>query len=1301
MQPGSVVDVNRMMQIQEIIAQKKQLLSELEQQLEALQNKRKQTDFVPPINLQASEVAEQIKLVQRDLRLWAASERWATMTMPEVLRRIREMLDDIRKIVRESHNFKPDKAVLTTEIEAVMRRQSTLREDMNGLVQLLDQGMLEKDVLGLYAILYDEPHFAGNGWVIIDDVKEVESLGFNVWAVKVGSGATLFKAANFTDVSQDIYADIPLLMPTAPFQLPWNERLSRLMAFPQSIKLWDADKVAFSGAWAIKRGDLFLSLTGNDELTLTPYVADNELFQIDMVREIIPNKRREVVLQHVEITGDTFRRRAIRVQGHQTLMMTDEGSKRNFSLGVGNQWLTYDSATQRYTLTADMVKRAVFTLDVKIAASESQVGKLDAGEVAVYENRNYWGRAWVINRELSSFTKFKDLNDRVSSMRFGERTGATLFRHSINSNATTDDPVVVSPAALAWLPTALQNQQNALKEDLYTNQPSLSRSQIGDNQLSALRTWQIVDAVPYTCVLSQDYRYENGRLRDFSAYRVTLQLPQNVSTVWVSATDTASIVVNETVYTIDEDHPTAFPAPPMGGLVITLHAQALKAPALRIRTSTMAENSYFLIFPDAAAHKRIVDMPPDALWEARDKHGKPLVNQNRFNRTQIGNAQRAIQAMVRSIRYDTITGMGGRQERRTLSTQHFQNDGLAVNLSISSGGGMAARAGAAVVVPEMQGFKWLSSADVTSAQARINAVPNLKRSTARSLDEFFNEAGSEIEEFFVSTTGEEGKKILQVVISTGKTVGTFLLDTADKVIDFAEKIFRAIGATILRVIEYLQFLFEWDDILATSQMLNRQFNQVLTKIKAAPDWMEDKLHDLLEMLRTLIREKLGALIEQLGDKIPSEVSADSASDFIGEVMDKIFWVFSKLQSLISMPGSSEEDNQNSILQILYDGLKAELEHIADAGSDLYQELSALFETALNDPTNYQGLLAGSLVILDTLLETMLTSLEIILTTIFRVIKAAIEKIHEMLDEKIDVPFFTSLYHDITKQDLTVQNLISLIFAIPVTVATKLMDSSGGASSSARRARDNQREGSEDDGKDDDNNPLKRGFGVTSVVCSIVSGIITTGLDVLPPEAESASGKFTVIMEIAVWLGSLAVVGSSWADLVLSSEIDFKADLSDESWATSLATFEGLLVMIDLVGLGVGVFSGRPSMFRRLRIGGKSQKTVLPARTSGKGSGGVDIGPWIGTGIGAVHLALNIGYMVTMKDPDPFEIIAISASNLPEIAAFCRAEPIIKGSNYLSLVALGALDGVYVLVLIATAKWLCEPVEVIEPPPASI
>ncbi len=295
------------------------------------------------------------------------------------------------------------------------------------------------------------------------------------------------------------------------------------------------------------------------------------------------------------------------------------------------------------------------------------------GEVALFENPAYWGKAWVFYADYADFERVVDLNEEVSSLQLGPLTCATIYREA---QFHASDPL-------------------AGKQDVIANLPSLEMEQVGEDQISSLRIWRIVPPegldVSFTCSLSQDFRRTKGQFDEYSAYRTILRLPPTVESVQVWTTDETDIEVDDQVYRVDEDHPVELKPNLIGCLVITTDAVvasedgkprgSLSAPGLKVRTNTMLPNERIIIYPDREVHERLANLKDDELWDATytDREGieHPVIqDRSPQKKVDVASAQNMVTRVMSTVKYavDPSGGIG-----QTISAEGLQGKAWALD----------------------------------------------------------------------------------------------------------------------------------------------------------------------------------------------------------------------------------------------------------------------------------------------------------------------------------------------------------------------------------------------------------------------------------------------------------------------------------------------------------------------------------------------------------------------------------------------------------------------------------------------
>jgi len=370
--------------------------------------------------------------------------------------------------------------------------------------------------------------------------------------------------------------------------------------------------------------------------------------------------RRKVALSLPDIPltepASTLQPRPLFIQDLENLTFVDEpeaGFRRFSLLSQDNRWICYSPEGNHFLTSAKAEERTIFCQSIKLAEDETQVGELFQGEVALYENPAFWGRAWVFYTDYADFDRVLDLNDEVSSIQLGPLTGVTIYR---GAQFAAED-----------------KDKGEGKQDVISNLSSLAMEQVGEDQISSMQIWRIVPPggsdVKVQCCLSQDFHTVEGDFKEYSAYRTTLRLPPTVETVEVWATDQTDIEVDDKKYPVSEDQSVMLKPNLAWCLVITTDAigdfgGSLRAPGLKIRTDTMQPHERIVVFPDQEAHEKLAGKlkeDKNAMWEAEyeDENGIPhkVIDRSKDEETAVvqrknaEQAQEMIQNVMSTVKY--------------------------------------------------------------------------------------------------------------------------------------------------------------------------------------------------------------------------------------------------------------------------------------------------------------------------------------------------------------------------------------------------------------------------------------------------------------------------------------------------------------------------------------------------------------------------------------------------------------------------------------------------------------------------
>ena len=400
---------------------------------------------------------------------------------------------------------------------------------------------------------------------------------------------------------------------------------------------------------------------------------------------------------------------------------------------------------------------------------------------------------------------------------------------------------------------------------------------------------------------------------------------------------------------------------------------------------------------------------------------------------------------------------------------------------------------------------------------------------------------------------------VNVLVETAQGVFRFVVDTVEKVAEFVEAVVEKVVKAIKQFIEFLQFLFNWDDILKTQRYLVGAVNAGFDYAVQLADDAKPHVSAFVDNLQDTVKDGMDTLVEKLGGD-PSEVQKSEAQ--MPEAME---WFLSKLfggskkTAGNTDAASSDNSGDGSPLEAFVRHLLEALEDVVNAGLRGLEGVSESITTLLKDPLSPERALVVIIEALRDVIIQLLDGVENIALGLLEVVKAAIDVIQKVLNSEIKIPFISDLFEFVGGGKLTILNLSTLLLAIPVTVVHKIVfnerpfkhapqldfssplnfassvDSSitkktGQLSKASQSATgEDQSEQSEELSKA--SKSVITGLGVTSLVANFANGVINSFLDIVPEieavdkprELNPFNGAIelvTLLNDFFIWLPSI-------------------------------------------------------------------------------------------------------------------------------------------------------------------------------------
>ncbi|MEM1251121.1 MAG: LamG-like jellyroll fold domain-containing protein [Cyanobacteria bacterium P01_H01_bin.21] len=569
--------------------------------------------------------------------------------------------------------------------------------------------------------------------------------------------------------------------------------------------------------------------------------------------------------------------------------------------------------------------------------------------------------------------------------------------------------------------------------------------------------------------------------------------------VEVSATDLTKIEVEGTVYKIDESRSVTLSPNAMNRIMITSEADGINTPGLKIRTSAMAANEHVVIFPNQAAHQQIAELEEGALWNAKDAQGNFIVDREAHSQAEVASVQNTIKRVMATVAYADETSESQVSDNQSSAKQSNVARARAVRAGVARLQGSRSRVkstsrvvsgatidqswkiefGAAGNTSRLRFAK--AAGSVANERDRQNLSASTPKSTIQeteiSQDEFAqllsraipeetssNSPGSNFSDSKSTTPNLPGparfikignpfktigdaiksgasatigffEDAVNILVDTAQGVFRFVVDTVEKVAEFVEAVVEKVVESIKQFIEFLQFLFDWGDILDTQRYLKRAINTSLDSAKQLAVNAKPHVKTFVDDLQDGVEDGMNQLVEKLGGK-PSEVEE---SGF--EMPEELEWFLDKFlggsKSSDSEATSGSGSGDSPLASFVRQMLEA-FEDAIGAGLRLSEGMSDSIQALIANPREPEVAL---IIIIEALRDAIIQSLDAVENValgLLDVVGLAIDLFKDLLNKEIRIPFISDLLDFIGVGKLTVLNLATIVLAIPVTITAKLV-----------------------------------------------------------------------------------------------------------------------------------------------------------------------------------------------------------------------------------------------------------------------
>ncbi|KAI0841842.1 hypothetical protein F5Y06DRAFT_258371 [Hypoxylon sp. FL0890] len=283
-------------------------------------------------------------------------------------------------------------------------------------------------------------------------------------------------------------------------------------------------------------------------------------------------------------------------------------------------------------------------------------------------------------------------------------------------------------------------------------------------------------------------------------------------------------------------------------------------------------------------------------------------------------------------------------------------------------------------------------------------------------------------------------KVVQMTINLGNEVYKFVLDSVTTIATGISWVFEKLGAALDKLIEWVGFLFQWDDILTTTDSLVTIFNAGLDYGQLKVGALEEKAKTWIGETKTEIKDALARIRSQNQDELSQVSKSDVSSKSDNPMEDSVAfnWVGYQIQhggvvtnATITPPAGGGDTNDKVIAEI-WDEFKNQFKVAENFVRNLSGDFIDLIKSnTWDDVTTVLSKFTDDLI--DLIMDTLGNATGVIL----KIVRLGIGTVKSLGNFEIECPVITQLWKLATGgRPLTLFNFCALLISIPTTIIQK-------------------------------------------------------------------------------------------------------------------------------------------------------------------------------------------------------------------------------------------------------------------------
>lgn len=348
----------------------------------------------------------------------------------------------------------------------------------------------------------------------------------------------------------------------------------------------------------------------------------------------------------------------------------------------------------------------------------------------------------------------------------------------------------------------------------------------------------------------------------------------------------------------------------------------------------------------------------------------------------------------------------------------------------------------------MNGTAIYKELDDISLEAKIadiknNCVDAGFRGFFSKIGDFFRSVVNkvvEVVEIVVHKVNEIVKSVISFISEGVKYFFETIVEFIEDVMDIAEIIFTKIEVFFKDLFEWLAFIFNWNDILRTKEILKYLVNEGLVFLDGAAEGINRIVIGKLRDFEKSVDEIFDYAVDSFFGKysynncfetnVPEDenIALANSNNFL---MDKLLqnskYITTDNKLLVD---NNLSDIVNELIELMENCSK----------SDEMDEALRYFKNASSDKDNFfNSIIAGTLRALQALFKLAIDGVIVVFDKLFKIISDILQLIKNLINKSVKIPFINEFYKFISGgSDMSFADVLCLITAVPTTILYKII-----------------------------------------------------------------------------------------------------------------------------------------------------------------------------------------------------------------------------------------------------------------------